>query len=124
MRSGYKKTRYQKRFAKEMLAYFTLSPENAGEEIAQNGLPSFVKFASRIGVTVEELNGFRKIHPEFDRAYAECEAKRNDLLIDGVVTKRFDSAFVRGLLQKNGKDGAETPVAEGEFKLTLTVLRE
>ena len=83
------KLRYSPELAGRMYIYF-LSYEDSGA-------PSFAKFARSIGVTVEDLEGFRK-HKRFDRAYRECSEIRRDYLIDRALTKRFDPTFVKYLL--------------------------
>ena len=57
------------------------------------GAPSFHKFARSIGATLEDVIGFRR-HPEFERAYRECNEIRRDYLIDAALTRRYDSSFL------------------------------
>jgi NifB/MoaA-like Fe-S oxidoreductase len=61
------------------------------------GAPSFSKFARKIGTTLEELKGFRRIS-EFDRAFVECNEIRRDYLIDMALNKRADASTVKFLL--------------------------
>ena len=61
------------------------------------GAPSFEKFAISKGITLEELNSYRKKR-DFDRVYRECCEIRRDYLIDRALTKRFDPSFVKFLL--------------------------
>ena len=114
---------YKKEYAEKMLRYFHVSGENAVADAMQNGLPSFVKFASAIGVTLKELLSYREKHADFKAAYTECESRLRDLLIDGVIMKKFDASFVRTLLQEyeetEGENGAQNP-----FVFDLRVVRE
>ena len=94
-----------------MYTYFTTYSQSTGA-------PSFMKFALAIGVTLEELNSYRK-HRKFDEAYRECCEIRKDYLIDMALNRRFDSSFTKFLLSE-----IEAPLQSGdnEFKLSLEVL--
>jgi hypothetical protein len=61
------------------------------------GVPSFSKFAVSIGLTLKELDGYRK-YKEFEKAWEEAEEIRRDYLIDQALYKRFDPSFVKFLL--------------------------
>ena len=78
-------------------------------------VPSFSKFARSIGVTLEDLESFRK-HGEFDRAWRDCIEIRRDYLTDCALTRRFDPSFVKFLL------GSESPESkDGDDELTVSV---
>ena len=104
-----KKARYKKEYPRLMYLYFTGYDE-------PGGAPSFVKFARRLGVTVSELDGFRR-KKEFDAAWRECNEIRRDYLIDNALCKRFDASFTKFLLgeESSGEDSSD-------FKLTLQVV--
>ena len=104
-----KKAKYKRDYPRMMYLYFT------GYDEAQ-GAPSFSKFARRIGVTVSELENFRRMK-EFDAAWRECSEIRRDYLIDNALCKRYDASFTKFLL------GEETNAeASSDFKLTLQVV--
>ncbi len=106
--------KYKKDLPKRMYAFFA--------SYSEGGAPSFVKFARSIGVTLEELEGFR-VHKIFDRAWRECGEIRRDYLIDCALTKRHDSSFSKFLLQAEfdiGNDAA----ADEKLAVTLEVLEE
>jgi len=96
-----RKAIYRKEYIEEMLSYFSFTEEG------ETGLPSFVKFAARIGVTHAELLGFREAHPAFRLAYEECKARLRDHLIDGVLSKKYDASFVKLLLQEDARETDE-----------------
>ena len=82
--------------------------------------PSFSKFALSIGITLEELNSYRK-NKTFDAAYRECSEIRKDYLIDMALSKRFDASFTKFLLSDVEKADID---GENEFTISLEVLEE
>ena len=103
-----RKKRYDRELPRRMYSYFA-SYDDA------KGLPSFSKFARLSGVTLEELNGYRK-NKEFERAWRECVEIRRDYLIDLAITKRADASFAKFLLS----DVEESD--DGSLNFTLTVI--
>ncbi len=61
------------------------------------GAPSFEKFARSIGVTLKDLENFKK-NKTFCKAWHECSEIRRDYLIDTALTKRHDASFTKFLL--------------------------
>ncbi|MFR1671625.1 MAG: hypothetical protein ACLSWI_01620 [Candidatus Gastranaerophilaceae bacterium] len=51
-------------------------------EEAPNILPTFEKFAVNIGVCVDTLNEWCKVHKEFSEAYKKCKNLQKDMLND------------------------------------------
>ncbi len=86
------------------------------------GAPSFSKFARCIGLTLEELMSLRKKHRAFDEAWRECSEIRRDYLIDGALSRRFDSSFTRFLYEKE-KEECDLEDDEGMI-FTLEVIGE
>ena len=80
---------YDRSLPRRMYTYFI--------SYSDSGAPSYDKFAKSIGITLEELTGYRK-HKKFDEAYRECGEIRRDYLIDNALTKRFDTSLVKFLL--------------------------
>ena len=85
-----KRTKYDRSLPRRMYSYFAGYCEAVGA-------PSFEKFARSAGITIAELNSFRK-HRVFDEAYTECSEIRRDYLIDNALTKKFDPSLVKYLL--------------------------
>lgn len=82
------------------------------------GAPSFSKFARSVGLTLNELESFRK-RSEFDAAWRECSEIRRDYLIDSALTRRHDPSFTKQLLAleyEQPTEGCE------DFTLTIKVL--
>ncbi len=106
-----KKARYKRDYPRMMYLYFSGYDE-------AHGAPSFSKFARRIGVTVAELESFRK-RAEFDAAWRECSEIRRDYLIDSALCKRYDASFTKYLLSEELPADTST-----DFKLTLQVVED
>lgn len=83
-----------------------------------HGAPSFSKFARRIGVTLYELEGFRR-KKEFDAAWRECSEIRRDYLIDSALSKRHDASFTKFLLAEELSTDDSS-----DLKLTLQVVND
>lgn len=86
------------------------------------GAPSFSKFARSIGATLSDVERYRR-HGEFDRAYRECVEIRRDCLIDGGLTKRFDSSFTKFVLTSEfGMGDSKGADDDNQIKVTLEVI--
>lgn len=96
--------------AKKMTAYFSGYDEQ--------GLPSFMKFAERTGLTLEQLRVMRE-HAEFDAAWRECNEIRRDYLIDGALCKRLDASFAKFIYSL---EFPEESAADGGWRVTVEVL--
>ena len=84
------------------------------------GVPSFGKFARKIGVTLAELEAWRR-DEEFEKAYRECNEIRRDYLIDHALCRQFDGSFVKFLLTEEGKCD-ERNDEDGSLEVVLTVV--
>ena len=105
-----KKAGYSPEMAKKMYLFFI--------EYSGSGAPSFSKFARAIGVTLADLEGFRK-HKKFNCAYLECTEIRKDYIIDRALEKRFDGSFTKFLLSADTEQKEREN--ENEFLLHLEV---
>ncbi len=102
-----RKKGYYKGLEREMYLYFT--------GYSEGGAPSFSKFARQKGLTLAELCSFRK-KGIFNEAFEECSEIRRDYLIDSALAKKFDSSFVKYLLDS---EDVSAPT-EITFKLEVT----
>lgn len=102
---------------KNMYSFFISYSESAAA-------PSFSKFARSVGVTLEDVERFRR-NSEFDRAYRECNEIRRDYLIDSALTRRFDPSLVKFLLQAEfGMGEKEKEDTDNSLSVTLEVLSD
>lgn len=114
MRKGKKRPVYTAELPARMYSYFN--------GFAEGGAPSFGKFARLAGVTLADLQKFRR-HREFDRAYLECSEIRRDYLIDQGLMRRCDPSLVKYLLSEEfGMDDAAPD--GGRLDVTLEVVGE
>ena len=112
-----KKAKYSKELPKRLYTFFISGADS-------NSAPSFQKFARSIGVTLSDVEEFRK-HSEFERAYRECNEIRRDYLIDAALTRRYDSSFSKFLLAAEyGMGEKDKEKDEGELNVTLEVISE
>ncbi len=105
-----KRKRYDRQLPHMMYTYFI--------GYSDSGVPSFSKFARSIGVTLEDIEGWRE-HAEFLRAYRECSEIRRDYLIDGALGKRYDASVVKYLL--TNEFGMEDGSSDEARHLDVTV---
>lgn len=89
-------TKYKKEYCKKMFNFFNIShtfdkeiisyDKDGNEKISYiekpNILPTFEKFAVSIGVCVDTLNEWSKVHEEFSEAYKKCKNLQKDMLND------------------------------------------
>ncbi len=86
------------------------------------GAPSFSKFARSEGLTLSDIENFKK-HKEFLRAFEECREIRRDYLIDNALNKRFDGSVAKFLLACEFDMGEKNDdVSENGIDVTLQVI--
>lgn len=85
------------------------------------GAPSYSKFARSIGVTLEDVEKWKR-HNEFERAYRECSEIRRDYLIDNALAKRFDASTVKFLLTTEYRMGEDTGDDGGGLDVRVEVI--
>ncbi len=107
-----KKTKYNPEMPKRLYSFFV--------SYQDVGAPSFDKFARSVGLTLEDINTFRK-KKEFERAYRECSEIRRDYLIDNALTKRFDSSLCKFLLTSEFGMGEEEK-SDGKLEVSIEVI--
>lgn len=112
-----RKNKYTADLPRRLYSYFHTYSE-------ASSAPSFTKFARSIGITLDDLKGFRT-HKKFERAYRECNEIRRDYLIDMALTKRFDSSLVKFLLVAEFGMGEESDVTDDKnLTVSLKVLAD
>lgn len=87
--------KYKKKFCNEIIKFFNISHTEEKYEITTdkngektklvekpNPLPTFEKFAVKIGVTIKQLEEWENTYPEFSIACEQCRALQKDMLND------------------------------------------
>lgn len=85
-----------KELKEKMLHYFRTA--GCAESEYKEELPSFVRFAHRIGTDMQTLRAKREKNKSFALAWSECEEILADRITDGALHKRFDASFSKFLL--------------------------
>jgi len=103
---GGRPTLYDPKYCQEIIDYFSI-PATAtlkrkitrGKAVieeeyqAPNPLPLFEDFASSIGVHVDTLQEWKKVHPEFSVAYAHAKQRQKAILIKNGTLGNYQPQF-------------------------------
>ena len=109
-----KGARYRKGLAERMCGYFS--------NYAEDGAPSFGKFARSQGITAEDLAALREC-ADFDRAYRTCSEIRRDYLIDKALCRRADPSFVKFVLESEARaERAAEDEVESELQVRVKII--
>lgn len=104
-------------FAERMLHYFRTA--GAVNSEYKEELPSFVRFAHRVGTDMQGLRTRCAQSRTVAHAYEECRAILLDRVIDGALHKRYDASFAKFLLSDYWKEGEQAE--EGDFSVDIVV---
>ena len=100
-----------------MLHYFRTAGTDGTED-----LPSFVRFAHRVGADMHTLRALYEKSPSFARVYEECKEILADRIIDGALHKKYDASFAKFLLTARFDLNEKKSEAEdGSFDLEITL---
>ncbi|MBQ9084568.1 MAG: hypothetical protein IJY24_02825 [Clostridia bacterium] len=109
-----KRAKYQRELPRRMYTFFV--------GYSGVGAPSFTKFGVSAGLTLEDIERFRR-YDEFERAYRECSEIRRDYLIDNALAKKNDASLTKFLLSAEFGMGEEKPdEAASSLSVTLEVV--
>lgn len=100
---------------KEVKFYDKEGNERKKIEEAANILPTFEKFAVSIGVCVDTLNEWCKVHEEFSEAYKKCKNLQKDMLID-LAMRGFYNPTYSIFVAKNITDMSDRHVVDTNIK--------
>jgi hypothetical protein len=95
-------TDYRPEYCDEMLEYFSKSlykKGGYGKQKELEDLPTFEWYAAGIrGVARSTLNEWASKYPEFSEAYKKCKEMQQNLLVQGGISRAYDSGFTRFIL--------------------------
>ena len=105
--------KYDTNFPKQLYLFFINC-------INESSLPTFSKFARSMGLTLYELEAFRK-HKEFDRSWRDCFEIKRDYLTECALTRRYDPSFVKFLLAAEFGVGETKDKYDKELSVSIKV---
>jgi len=113
--------KYKKEYCKKILDYFNIphtvekneiTTDKNGEKVKTvekaNILPTFEKFAVKIGTTSQTLNDWCKKHEEFNIAYNQCKTLQKEMLND-LAMRGFYNPTYTIFVAKNITDMTDKP---------------
>ncbi len=117
--------KYKKEFCKKMVEFFSIphtveknevTVDKNGEKIKTvekpNQLPTFERFAVKIGVTVDVIEEWEKQYKEFNLACSQCRALQKDMLNDlamrGFYNPTYTIFVAKNITDMNDKQEAQT----------------
>lgn len=122
-------TKYKKRYCDDIIAYFRVPPyrmatkrtyyqngniKSEEEFPIANDLPTFQGFADSIGVHVDTLSEWRKVHPEFSEAYARARAIQDSIVqingLSGLYNSQYAQFFSKNCLGYKDKQEIDAHV--------------
>jgi len=131
--AGGRPTKYDEKYCEEIVEFFDQEPfkvsqgDNGKIELMPCALPTFERFAFKIGVHRDTLHEWLKKHPEFSDAYKKAKDLQKDILIQNGLVGAYDKTFaifvaknVTDMSDKQGidhtsSDGSMTPRTIGDF---------
>jgi hypothetical protein len=116
-------SKYRPEYCQRMLDYFSQAREIV-KKVQSFGkyqdkeyleFPTFQGFAAfEIGVTHQTLIAWCKDYPEFSEAYRACKDMQEQILVKGGLTKQYDSAFAKFILNSVSDTFKEKVVVEAD----------
>ena len=100
---------------RRMVACEHLLAEMSAEQRLR-GLPSFEKWAKRIGVHPSTVSRWRDVHPEFDAACRDCDKIQVDILRDGGLSGVYAGRTATFLI-KMAEEREASRTGGGEMRL-------
>jgi hypothetical protein len=103
-------TKYKPEYCQGIIDYFTVEPQQVvyKKEYFQNGtlksevpivlpeqLPTFQGYADNIGVHIDTLNEWCKIHEEFSEAYARAKQLQEKVWLINGMSNLYNSQFAQ-----------------------------
>ena len=88
-------TKYREEYCQKMIDFFNVPVtilDDKGHTIA-NDLPFFSTFACELGVHVDTLHEWRKVHPSFSEAYHLSQQYQFNILNQNTLKGRYSTAY-------------------------------
>ena len=134
MRTG-RPSKYKPEFCEMMIDYFNREDyivrekqvaTASGRKVTMDSVeasdyPSFYGFAAFIRVNIDTLHEWKKVHPDFSDAYAECKAIQARLILTHAMNGNYNASFAKFMLINNFgmKDKIESDINQtSEIKIS------
>lgn len=124
--AGGRPTKYNDKYCQEIIEFFDKEPfkvmtsDNGKVELMPCSLPTFERFAFKIGVHRDTLHEWLKKHPEFSDAYKKAKDLQKDILIQNGLVGAYDKTFAIFVAKNvtDMSDKVETDITSGGEKLS------
>ena len=97
-------TKYAAKYCREIIEFFDVDATRIVEDMRRDGstterrvanaMPTFAKFARKIGVSRDTLNEWTKNHAEFSDSYKRCKELQEEFLINVGLAGVTSASFV------------------------------
>ncbi len=107
-------TKYKEEYCDKLLSYFEVAfKSKVTKEVASNKgvleiqeeeaceLPMFADFAHEVGVHVDTLHEWCKVHPEFSEAYKKAKSLQENIIVKNGMKGRYNTTFALFALKCN-----------------------
>ncbi len=114
-------TKYKPEYCKAIIEYFSVEPYKlVGKKEVANDLPFITAFAHSIDVTMETLQEWRRVHPEFSEAYAKARQLQESHFVTNSLRDNFAQPFAIFAAKNMFGWRDRSEVVELKFVLDLT----
>ena len=96
---------YRKKYCDDVMAHFSEMRKNKKGSIV--GAPSFVSFADSIGVSISQIEKWRREHADFEKACEDASELLKQLLIDGALSGLVNVSAAKFILSSEFGMGAK-----------------
>lgn len=103
---------YRKKYCDDVMAHFAEMRKDKKGKIV--GAPSLVSFADSIGVSVTQLEKWRREHSDFDKACEDAGVLLRQLLMDASLSGLVNVSAAKFILSSDFGMGAGGGKREGE----------
>lgn len=108
-------TKYRKEYCRQIVEWFDMPLTNKKGQA--NDVPTFVRFALKISVSVETLHEWRNKHPNFSEAYSIAQALRENFIMQNALHNRYNAGFAWRVMQNQHNWKSADQIEQKEIKM-------
>jgi hypothetical protein len=109
---------YRPEYCEDILEYFNKAlyksqdSKSWGKESKElNDFPTFQYWtAVKIGITIQTMHNWAKAHPEFMEALERCKKIQENMLLNGALSRAYDSSFAKFIMNSISDTFKERPI--------------